>query len=230
MYTIGDYFILISAILIMLALVSNNDGHKQWLYDHKGIAARDIYIFVSFMSLFMAILILWKAETGILKLSFFFSIIAGTITQTLLADPILTKMTLTYDRFSSKIIKTPWWVAMLWGIVLTHFCYFWLRLNTTTMPFSAKYIMFILSGSFYFYAFEFTNANYAYWWTRKNCRQPFGVAIYATIAETLTVAILPFFLNAVHSFAEAVYCGTVAGVVIAAFFIVSSSITYKKHS
>lgn len=223
MSIIGDYLIIISAAFIIFALASKDSGGS--------IADKEMYIFISFVSLFLPILILWgiKTENEMLKLSFVFSLMAGMIMQTLLADPILTKMTLVYDKFSGKIIKTPWWVAMLWGIVLTHLCYFWLRLGTTSMPFSAKYIMFVLSGSFYFYAFELTNVNYAHWWTRKNCRQHFGVAIYATIAETLTVAILPFFLNTVHSLAKAVYSGIIAGVVIAALFVVSGSIAYKRR-
>lgn len=157
--------------------------------------------------------------------SFTLAVIAGGIFQPILADPYLTRHALNYPKSRLKLRETPWWVCMLWTMALTQLCYFWYYLELRSvleldfLPLR-KYLLFIVVGSLYFYIFELIVCNFTFWWSRRNCKQPLGVAAYATEAEIVTVMTLPIFcaLAIKTQIMALIALSAVEGIAIAGFF------------
>ncbi len=153
-----------------------------------------------------------------------------SLLQAFLADRILLTMTLSYDNSSEikfNITKTPWFITWLWWIGITQLSYLWFRLDYSLISWSVRYSTFFVLGFIYFYTLEYIVGNYAHWWKRRNCLQPFGVAFYATIAGTLTVIILPFFLGSRISMPHVIIRGISAGFVIASIFVFCGYLGYR---
>lgn len=162
----------------------------------------------------------------LLEIAFWFSVSAGAMQ--IIADGILTDMTLSYPKKSWKIHKTPWWMTILWIIALTQLSYLYLRLYSMELGLNKALSIFIPISFLYFLAFEVAVNNFTVWWNRRNCWQVFNVAVYALIAEFLTCAIIPIFLDYFSIIGtnktliwESIIMGLGAGIFIASSFYVT---------
>lgn len=187
---------------------------------------RSICVVLSFSMLFVMHLM-----DLILSNSLIIGVIAGSAIQPLLADSFLVPRTLRYEKSESKIKETPWWMVLLWGIAVTQLVYVWFRIEEMTNLHPLSYALFIVGGWLYFLVFELVVNNWSKWWTRHHCYQLFNVAIYAMIAEALTVAAIPvtsqLFLNlqeVILRTSAAVISGLIYGCFVAAAFTVLCAI------
>lgn len=159
----------------------------------KGVFNKKVYgegLIIPFAFLAYGVLTL---NDKLLEIAFWFSVSAGAMQ--ILADGILTDMTLSYPKKSWKIHKTPWWMTILWIVALTQLSYLCLRLYSMELEINTLFSIFIPISFLYFLAFEVVVNNFTDWWSRRNCWQVFNVAVYALIAELLTCAFIPIFLD-----------------------------------
>lgn len=186
------------------------------------------FILIAFSILFLG----FCQEDQTLAKSLVFGIIAGTICQPLIADPYLTKKTLIYRKEGWLFVKTPWWMSLLWGIVIAQLLYLFQRLAnfSETSPirkFLALNYLLLIAGVVYFYVVELITNNLTRWWIRKNCRQPLNVAIYAILSEIFTVFLIltsTITLNKNSDWSNVLPLASITGVFIATGFIVSCGI------
>ena len=165
-----------------------------------------------------------------------FGLIAGTIMQPLFADPMLTSKTLVYplSAGSVRLRSTPIWVAALWGIALAQLKYLWLRFGALpvigTLDINTQYWIFVGIAFSYFFVFEVLVGNFcSQWWYRKECRHLGGVAVYALIAEFLTVMVIPVVAvsEKLSEITTLVAGSSIAGALIALFFIISCLFAWR---
>jgi len=217
---IADWTVLISLALVIwplaAAILAKKNG--KILYGEDTIYAALVLIF--------GVILLGDKN---LENAFWFGLTAGSLMQTSAADPFLTQRTLVYGDKRMLLFKTPIWVLFLWGISLAQLSYFYFRLdpllNNFGIPAEFKFLTFLAVGAAYFVLFECL-VKYTEWWKRKNCRHIAGYAIYAIIAEILTVAILPLLLFLIEELGPIV-AGMGSGFIIAYIFVLSCSIAYK---
>lgn len=212
--TLIDWAVLASLLSLVLGLLVSAKTRANSLLH---AFSRDCGIIVSASY----ILVMGLPKDPFLVRCFVFGVIAGIIIQPFLADPYLARKTLSYGSeytwFTWK--ATPWWMALLWGIALTQLLYVWGRVSDY-LPLGYSYILFVAFGASYFYIFEVMVNNFTSWWQRRNCWQPLKVAVYATAAETLTVAFLPFFGEVLKdgNLIQTLLLGIGAGIAIAVVF------------
>jgi hypothetical protein len=168
---------------------------------------------------------------------FFFSL-SATFMVIIIADPYLVRNTLSYGGNSWEIIKTPYWMAALWVVVLTQLCYIWAFIEPRSAweldkTFFKKWLLFIVIGFTIFFVFELVASNYTKWWSRKNCKKILGeVPLYALGAELATVMTLPIiFSYAIGvSIWAALIWGIFMGIAIGIYFCVSCKTHKEKWS
>jgi|GEM_PF-3211870 len=157
---------------------------------------------------------------GILLRAFIFGAIAGFLQR--LADRYLKERTLLYNEFLPE--STPVWISALWAIVLTQLVYF---AHFSHSP--SGTLLFIIVASAYFYACELLVGNFVHWWKRRNCRQHFGVADYAILAEVFTVIIVWIFSALLTvRIPGLIAASVIAGLCIAGAFIALCEKSYQK--
>ena len=166
----------------------------------------------------------------------------------ILADLFLGPRTLDYgDKKAWRIpgTVTPWWMTLLWNVAATQILYFWVRVPALGELFSFvdKYpkATFVVISFVYFLVFELIVNNWTTWWSRRNCWQPFGVAVYALLAELGTVismdaimAQLPELADVIRAFSmlplsNTLIGGTVMGCAITLMFIAFCFALYERQ-
>lgn len=220
----SDLIVLTSFVLVLIALFTSFMRRK---IGREKIVSSNL-IALSFGLLFLG----FGLENAMLAKSLISGIIAGSIFQSLLADPYLTKKTLSYRKEGWRFITTPWWMVLLWGLAVSQLVY--LNLRVIEIPFNRwiKYPLILVAGSLYFYMFELFVNNLTFWWQRKNCWQPFGVAFFATLSEIAAVGILLSFcvilIKASLTWKWVIFIGIQEGILIAIVFRIFCYVFYKR--
>jgi hypothetical protein len=153
--------------------------------------------------------------------------------QVLLADPHLTQWTLVYQDGNRRglIWETPWWMMILWAVVIFLLGWWFSYLNFERQL-ASGFRLFILSGSIFFLAVELLVGNLYrdQLWKRKHCRQYAHVALYAVMAEFFTVLVLafvfPYVLAGIVFAGAGIVLGMAAGILIAYIFMCFCTMCY----
>ena len=220
----SDLIVLTSFVLVMIALFASFIKYK--LGGEKIVSSN--LIALSFGVLFLG----FGLKDTMLAKSLISGIIAGSLLQPLLTDTYLTKKTLSYKNEGWRFLKTPRWMVLLWGIAVTQLIYSFLRVEKIPFTTWLKYPLLAVIGSTYFYVFELFVNNLAFWWQRRNCWQPFGVALYATLSEIAAVGILLSFcvilIKASLTWKWVIFISIQEGILIAIVFRIFCYVFYKK--
>ena len=227
----GGFIVIASFVIIFLWLLGTIFARDGLTYCGEGAI-------VSWIMLLLGALFL---DDVYLKLAFWFSL-PVTAAMVFLADPYLAARTLRYgctfgSLFSRRVRATPIWMVLLWWVAATQMVYFCLRADEVMVYFGIEmnefgFVMLVLFFG-YFLSFELLVCNFTNWWERRNCKEIFGVAIYAMIAEAMTVAIVYGFSILLKSNVGApvwfsIPIGLGAAILIAPTFISSCFMFYRK--
>ena len=218
---ITDFNMLFNVVLTLVPLIYSAFMFKKFKKEVYGSGEVFAFIHLILIGIFL--------PDPIFRDSLIFGIIAGSLLQPVIADSILTNLTLVYEQKTKRFIATPVWMSMLWGTALTQLSYLWLRLDSLAVSSDTAtlmYILFVAICFIYFGIFELTVNNLTPWWRRKNCRQTLNVARYAIFAETLTAIELPFILDHMKSWKSIIHVSALGGVLIAGTFLISCVVSY----
>jgi len=210
----GVWFVVPSFVLVLVSLFLKDQ--------HEKISKSSVLILTAFAILVLGLIF----SDSSLRQAVCFGVIVA-ICQLVIADPYLVDKTLIYRKRGRLFMDTPWWMAVLWGVAMTHLAYGFFMLAPLSPV--KRYLLFVVGGSVYFYVFEFIASNHSVWWERRRCWQPQGVAFYATVAEVLSVLALPLVFH-LRSYGgpPSIIIGLMGGAVISLLFIISCRISYRE--
>lgn len=174
----SDWLIVLSVVVLVPALLVRNS------------AVRDVAVPLSFVCIISAVGFNQNYASLVI-----FGLIAGSLIQPLWADPYLTRHTLVYEKTPITFPFTPWWMVVLWGVAVVQLSWGWIMWERLLGDSWLSIGLFTIAGWLYFLVFELLVNNHTKWWTRKNCRQIYNVAVYAMLAEAISVFILPFIIR-----------------------------------
>jgi len=213
-FWLGSVIATVLSVLFYILLKNWKITVANWVKNRLIILALGFLIVGSFYSEHLLIVLI-------------FGILAGSLMQAF-TDITLTKHVLIYHGKSWKILKTPWWMSILWCLALAQLMYFCHHILTISGIY--KFIVFMVIATAYFVAFELLVGNFAGWWTRKDCERTLNVAHYAVVAEILTVFTVWLFsarIMSSKSMLSLIGSSSLVGIIIASAFLVCFAFAHK---